>query len=311
MNGDKTTSVNIRLSGVIERDMDFLLMRKFSYDSNFLQQLFLSKTAYKNSTIDSIDISRSVYSEFGETDVEVIVTFSDAKRFALLIEDKIDAPAMEKQADRYKIRGEQGKLKNAYDDYDIFIVAPEKYLKTNSEARKYPNQISYEEIRSLLIDPFEIAVIERALAGYGGVALERSEQVTEFWDQIYDLVEAHYPGEFKLHGKRGLLRSGNPGQWISISCNKQFGLQIKSDRGYVDLEIRNYAEKFNEFYKHNKDIIDREKLYIRPASKALAIRKYITPIDFSKSFASQEPALKEAFDEAKRLKDLIPFLRIN
>lgn len=311
MNNKMISRVSVYLSGVIERDMDLLLMRKFSYDLNFLQQLFLSKTVYKDAAIDSIEIFRSVYSEYGETDVEVIVTLNDDKRVALLIEDKIDAPAMEKQAERYEIRGEKGKANKSYNDYVIFIVAPEKYLKTNSEARKYPNKISYEEIRLLLTDPFEIAVIERALAGYGGVALERSEQVTDFWDQIYDLVNAHYPGEFKLHGKKGLLRSGNPGQWISISCNKQFGLQIKSDRGYVDLEVRNYADKFNEFYKHNKDIIDREKLYIRPASKALAIRKYITPIDFSKPFASQEPALKEAFDEAKKLKDLIPFLRIN
>ena len=95
-----------------------------------------------------------------------------------------------------------------------------------------------------------------------------------------------------------------------MSCCKPYGIQIKSDRGYVDLEIGNYGDKFAQFSSDNKDLIDEKHLYIRMASKSLAIRKYIRTIDFTQPFNSQIPALKEAFDAAKELQDLIPKLKI-
>ena len=77
--------------------------------------------------------------------------------------------------------------------------------------------------------------------------LARNQQVTEFWDKVYDFADEYYNGVFMIHGKRGLQRSGYPGQWITISCNNMFDIQIKNDRGYTDLEIKNYADKFEIF----------------------------------------------------------------
>ena len=107
-----------------------------------------------------------------------------------------------------------------------------------------------------------------------------------------------------------MARSAAPGQWITINCNNQFRLQIKSDRGYVDLEINGYADKIKEFFQDNRDLIDEKKLYVRLASKSLAIRRYFECIDFSKPFEEQEVALKIAFDAAKDLQDLIKVLKI-
>ena len=56
--------------------------------------------------------------------------------------------------------------------------------------------------------------------------------------------------------------------------------------------------------------IDDKKLLIRVASKSLAIRKYTEPVDFTKLFETQESALRNAFDAAKALQDLIPILKI-
>lgn len=306
----KTMFVDVFFEGITERDMDLLLMQKLSRDVSFLKRFFLSETGYADCVIESLCVSHSVITEDGETDIEVIITTDDQRKIALLIEDKIDAPAMDEQADRYIIRGNKAIEEGKYNEYHVFIVAPEKYLYTNAEARKYPHRVSYESIRDSLSDPYETAVINKALNGYGGVTLARNQQVTDFWDKVYDFADEYYNGIFMIQGKRGLQRSGYPGQWISINCNNVFSIQIKNDRGYTDLEIKNYADKFEVFCKDNKKVIDDKKLFIRVASKSLAIRKYTEPVDFTKPFETQEPTLRNAFDAAKELQDLIPILRI-
>ena len=290
--------------------MDLMLMRKLSYDAAFLSRLFLSQIGLENCSIGAMSISHSVFTEDGETDIEVILTLENGRRVALLLEDKIDAQAMDQQSGRYHIRGDKAVKDGRYDEYHVFIVAPQQYLDTNAEAGKYPHRISYETLREHLTDPFEKAVIGKALEGYGGVKLARNQQVTAFWDKVYDYVDENYSGVFRIDGERGLPRSGLPGQWITIRCNNKFEITIKSDRGYADLEIKNYADKFETFCKDNKALIDEEKLFIRTASKSLAIRKYIAPIDFTMPFETQEPALRTAFDAAKELQELVHLVKV-
>lgn len=159
-------------------------------------------------------------------------------------------------------------------------------------------------------DEYEKAVIDRALTGASNPHLPRNEAVTAFWDRLYDYLDKNYSGVFQVHGHRGLERSGQAEQWISMTCAKPYSLQIKSDRGYADLEISGYAEKFSEFSEDNRTLIDEKRLYIRTASKSLTIRKYVQTIDFTQPFDSQILALKTAFDAAKQLQDLIPKLKI-
>ena len=307
--------MKIYFENITERDMDLFLMRKLS-DISFLKDIFLNKINCINNEVSILNITHSVSTEDGESDIEVLLVDEKNKKIALLIEDKINAPAMEDQARRYIIRGDKGKERGDYEEYYVFIVAPQKYLDGNTEAGKYPNKISYESIKKWLEssdskNPFEISLINRALdvSKHGYVTLY-NKTVTDFWDRLYDYVEKHYPGQFRIHGKKGLEKSGNPAQWITITCNNQFGIQIKSDRGYVDLEIRNYADKFQQFCKDNQQLIDEKKLYIRTASKALAIRYYVECIDFTQEFETQEAALRMSFDAAKELQDLIKVLKV-
>ena len=304
------STITINLDCTYERDMDLMLMRILSYDAAFLSRLFLSQIGFENCDIDAMSISHSVFTEDGETDIEVILTLENGRRVALLLEDKIDAQAMDQQSGRYHIRGDKAVKDGRYDEYHVFIVAPQQYLDTNAEAGKYPHRISYETLREHLTDPFEKAVIDKALEGYGGVKLARNQQVTAFWDKVYDYVDENFSGVFRIDGERGLPRSGLPGQWITIRCNNKFEITIKSDRGYADLEIKNYADKFETFCKDNKALIDEEKLFIRTASKSLAIRKYIAPIDFTMPFETQEPALRTAFDAAKELQELVHLVKV-
>ena len=211
---------------------------------------------------------------------------------------------------RYQLRGQKAVERGDYEEFFVFIIAPRDYLSGNAEAKEYPHRISYEDVRGSLTDEFEKAVINHALSDANNTRLPRDAKVTAFWDQLYDFLNVNYHGIFEVHGHKGLARSGAPGQWITITCNNQFGIQIKSDRGYVDLEIRNYADKFQQFSKDNQQLIDEKKLHIRTASKALAVRYYVDCIDFTKEFETQEAALRTAFDAAKELQDLIKVIKV-
>ena len=303
--------MEISFETITERDMDLLLMRKFSIEDDPIRNLFLKEIGYENKELSVIDVAHSVSAEEGESDIEIILEDKGHRKYALLIEDKINAIAMKNQAGRYSIRGNKAVNRGTYDEFYVFIMAPEKYWKDNTEAQKYPHKISYESIQETLTDPFDIAVMNRALdISKRGYVTLYNRIVTEFWDKVYDFVDKNYPNTFRIHGERGLARSAAPGQWITINCNNQFRLQIKSDRGYVDLEINGYADKIKEFFQDNRDLIDEKKLYVRLASKSLAIRRYFECIDFSKPFEEQEVALKIAFDAAKDLQDLIKVLKI-
>ena len=303
--------MKINFETITERDMDLFLMRKLSYDAEFLKKHFLEQIGIADKDVSVESIDHSVSSEDGESDIEVILKDASGKKTALLIEDKINAPAMENQAGRYNVRGDKAKEKGNYQEFHVFIVAPQRYLDGNKEAEKYQNKISYETIREELTDPFEKAVLDRALEiSKRGYFVNYNERVTNFWNKVYDFADANYPGLFNIDGKRGLERSGAPGQWITIRCNNQFEVEIKSDRGYADLEVKRYGDKFEQFCKDNRDLIDRKRLYIRSASKSLAIRKYIDCIDFSQEFETQENALRIAFDAAKELQELIKDIKV-
>ena len=307
--------MNIQFESVYERDMDLLFMRKMAGDKDFVRNLFLKGEQLTTKGYDRADFSvekvtHSVMTEDGESDVEAVLSI-EGKKIALLIEDKIDALAMQEQAARYTIRGEKAVQRGEYDEFYVFIIAPENYLNSNSEAKKYTHRISYQEVQKYLKDDFDKALISHALSNENSVRLPRNSSVTAFWDRLYDFVDEKYPGIFRIHGYRGLERSGQAGQWISMSCPKPYSIQIKSDRGYVDLEVSGYADRFPQFSNKNRDLIEEKRLYVRAATKSLAIRRYIEKIDFTQPFETQIPSLTIAFDAAKELQDLISKLKID
>ena len=297
--------MNIVFESVLERDIDFLIMRSFSQIDMEVIDLFCKCAGCTwNQDVLIESVSHSVSTSDGESDVEVV--FKDGNdRIAFLIEDKIDAIAQPDQANRYEIRAKKAVEQGKYDKYYVFIVAPEKYLQGNKEASKYENQVSYEQIYNCLKEGFEKSMLEKALdeSRHGYVPIE-DRNVTEFWNNIYDFVEVKYPGVFNLWGKKGESRGANA-IWINIKSGSGTTIVIKADRGYVDLEIAGYADKFQKFSKDNQVLLDEKKLYVRTASKSLAIRKYIEPFDFKKSFSDQLDYVEEGFRKAKELQDLV------
>ena len=103
---------------VSERDMDHLFMEAFATDPNFTK-IFLDETEQRGKEFSVVQVERSkIDSGLGETDITVICEI-DRQRYALLIEDKIDAIAMAEQHERYLKRGRKG-----IDDFTFLFFAP-------------------------------------------------------------------------------------------------------------------------------------------------------------------------------------------
>ena len=301
--------MEIVFENVFERDIDLMIMRGFARNDYPFMHLFSERAGVVLSENYKVsNVSHSVMTNDGETDVEVIISDGNDK-IAFLIEDKIDAIAQPDQAQRYKTRAEKALKEGVFNRYYIFIVAPHKYLNNNQEAKKYACQVSYEEIREILTDEFEKALIDKALdeSRRGYVPVE-DRKVTDFWNKLQDYVETRFPDTFNIQWRKGEVRGSNA-VWITIKCGHGICIEMKTDRGFVDLEIPGYADKFVEFSKANKDIIDQKRLFIRTATKSLAIRKYTDIIDFTKDFSDQIDKIENAFIKAQELQDLVKFLK--
>ncbi len=127
-----------KFSDVYEKDMDMLFLEEIAVNPEFAS-IFLSKIGIDNATVLEVEQSKTD-PEFGESDMTIIFQVYN-KKHALLIEDKIDAVAMPEQCSRYSKRGDIGVQNGEYDSYDVFIVAPEKYLLQNAEAGHYLNKV--------------------------------------------------------------------------------------------------------------------------------------------------------------------------
>ena len=119
---------------IFERDIDLIIMRSLAYMPEFAE-LFLKRTDWSSAKIVSVEHSL-MHPELGESDITVIVEFNGIK-YALLIENKIDAENMPDQYGRYVKRGELGIKNGEYIDFVVFITAPQEYLYTNQEALNF------------------------------------------------------------------------------------------------------------------------------------------------------------------------------
>ena len=137
--------MNLIFDKIEERDIDFIVMRAFMEIPVF-SSLFLDKIDYQSGEVIHIQHSY-MDNEFGESDITVIMNV-EHKKIGLLIENKIDAQAMSQQYFRYVQRGKKGIAEGKYDDFAVFIIAPQSYLESNHEAKKYENLSSSNYIQS-------------------------------------------------------------------------------------------------------------------------------------------------------------------
>lgn len=297
--------MNIILEKVLERDIDLLMINKFINDPRILD-FFLNKIKLNNYKLISIEHSL-MDSELGESDITIIVE-KDDKKIGILIEDKIDAIAMDEQPERYTKRGDKAVSNNIYDEYVIFIIAPKKYLETNIYAKEYPNSVSYEELSELMKeDQYAVSLFNKAIEEKeNGYTVIEDKMVTAFWNRYYDFVKENYP-QIKMNRIEG--PRGAKAVWPELhTTNNKVKIIHKSDRGYMDLTFNNMAEHIDIFTRYvPEDILIN--YIITKTGKSLAIRINVPIIDFKNNFDDYIQEMHECMKSAMELYDV--FKKIN
>lgn len=238
-----TESIVCKFGNIQERDMDLMFLESFLTDKGFLE-LFLNKAEIKGTSVEVLNVALSETDpEYGESDITVILSI-DGKKHGLLIEDKINAPAMPRQCERYSERGKKAMKNGAYDDFSVFIVCPSEYYTANSEAKKYAHFITYEECVDYLsekadtLSKIRCEQFRQALTKDPGGTPEPNPAAIAFFEKYRAYMEAnHY--NLDLRNKKG-----SNGWWPHYGTT--FGnayIYHKVSDGVVDLTFPNGANR--------------------------------------------------------------------
>ncbi|KDA00140.1 hypothetical protein HPO_01962 [Hyphomonas polymorpha PS728] len=186
------------VSRVEEVVTDILTMDLLHSSPAFLQRVLELAGAASPSEI--VSIRRSVSdTSMGETDVELVIQLG-SKRQAILIENKIRAPVMDRQFERYRMRGNAGKASGQWDDFCVILMSPQSYFdELDAEQKEYVDaNLSYEMIVEFLASfsehAFKRHIFQSAVAQFkkGYVRIADARMIS-FHQNYWALASAKFP----------------------------------------------------------------------------------------------------------------------
>ena len=292
---------------ICERDMDLMFVESVLTDPGFCR-LLIDKTGLKGKPFQVLraELSKSD-SDLGESDITVVIE-AEGLKYGLLIEDKIDAVAMPKQHDRYVKRGEKGIKEGEYADFRVFIFCPEKYQRSDKEAKLYEHLLTYEECKAYFdgkTDPlsaFRSRQIEQALSkAKKPASFTVNEKANSFLKQYISYLKEHYP-TLDLSTKED-----KNGYWTDFRTNLgSVYINHKIENGYVDLTFPKAADKYDQA-KIIADWARQHKLKnatVVMTKRSAMIRIHVPPIEIMKGFdAVDTDDLDQCLNMVKELTD--------
>lgn len=292
--------MDIRFKRIFEHDMDLLMMEEFISDPSFAELLLRKVGLESNCSI--LCAAHSLSDNTGESDITLLLQYPNC-RVALLIEDKIDAPTMQAQSSRYRLRGEKGLQKGEYDDYRIILAAPCDYRKEHAADSNaaYEHFISYEEMRDYFAAhntpraEFKKSVIEFALQEKRrGYLVEEDASVTMYWQKLRAYCQQHFP-QLILLGDDSPKGSG--ARWPEFkTALGNVRVVYKSPQGFVDLEFPHYGNRIGTLTKLLDGYLSPQ-MQLHKTGKSAVVRLCAPgwKVDFSRSFDESLPVLKDVF----------------
>lgn len=189
------------IESVTERDIDLLVLEELSVNERFRK--WFSKTVFGKPVYNSkLGTWHSVSDNLGESDLIFLFVSDNDSRLAILIENKIDAPPMPKQGDRYRQRGKEGIKNGLWEGFKTCIIAPSKYISSTKNPEAYDVEVSYEEIRSYFLSRSDYdsrftykakMIFEGIEKNRKGYQLKTDEKMTNFVKHYYAFANENYP----------------------------------------------------------------------------------------------------------------------
>ena len=291
--------------------MDLLFISAFATDPGFFS-LFIEKLDRHEFPCTVISAERSkVDKGLGESDITVIYRYGGSK-YALLIENKIDAIAMPDQHGRYHKRGEKGVSAGEYSHFDVFILCPERYREENEEAGKYEFFVSYEECRDYFARREDAhsklryqqisQAIETMKAEY---KVDIDEIAVDSFKKSAAYQRAYFP-RLRLINKVETNKVN--GWWPSYAVGVK-GMYIlhKTNFNCVDLTINGRADRMSELQVIEKWLHDsgHTDMTLVRTGKSAAFRIITPDIKMDRPFETWKTGdLNRCFEAVQELSDL-------
>lgn len=306
-------AVRVDYCSVEERDMDTLFLEAIGSDNGFLKIILDKVDELKDcNDFEVQDIQLSKMDNDGESDITVIIKTTE-KKIGLLIEDKINAIAMDEQYNRYSLRGKKGIKNGDYDEFFVFIIAPQKYYDSNVEAKKYDYYVSYEECEkyfsklNTVLGNIWAQQVNQAIT-----KAKKQSNVTfnpgrmEFLRRYIEYQNEHYTGELDIANNPDNAGSGG---WVHyrVKLNHAYILH-KADRGFMDLTFSGAEEKKSSLFELMESKIHQlgfKEVKCFATGKSMSYRIVVPIIDFDKTFDEcDKEDLNMCFEAAKQLTEL-------
>lgn len=296
---------HVVVSGVVERDIDFILVEELVANDGFLAW-FLERIGLPLD-YELVSVSHSATTSTGETDIEVTLSSVD-KRYMVLIENKIDANLQPRQAERYKERAQRHVKDGQCIACTTLIVAPRAYLGSEPDELGFDQNIAYEDIldwfqKASLLSPrhlSKITLLNRAVTRGGSAwKLVPDETATEFWRRYWELCRAIAP-ELRMAKPDVKPATSSFIFFRPANFTKHAILVHKVPYGNVDIQL---AGKAGELAKLNLKFgpLLEPGMTLEAANKSAVIRIAIPPIQMRAPFSDSESAVREGIWAAKLL----------
>lgn len=303
---------NFYFSDVSEHDMDLLIMEEFICDEGF-RNIFLKKINIDKCTIEKA--YHSLSDSNGESDLTFVVNVNGSK-CGILIEDKIDAITMDKQSERYYIRGNDGKKRGEYEKFYVFLVCPEEYWQEHQDDKnaKFEYIVFYEELRDYLLikkdirSHYKLEIVKQALdAKKKGYQLVENDDVTSFWRNLQQFCEEKFPSLYlnydgKAKGSSSswfYFRTPFKKNWVIYKANSgDVWLELNGfDTLAIESQIKLYLEEDMEFYKVGK-------------SFGVLLHKERWKTSVEENFDNVKHIIHEILEQIVRLVELVKKLKL-
>lgn len=193
----------IKIARKYERDIDLLLAEEFAVSPSFATWFLEQTHAFKGIQASVIEVGVSRSDTTGESDLVVIFEEQDScSKFALHIEDKIDAPLQPEQEARYRLRAQTAIQKGWYSAFEVVLCSPEAYPLTHAEASRFDSCVHYEAVSDFLKSKSENDTHGAYRAEFVATAAKRCSNAWEptddpvtnaFWRAAYEIAGREFP----------------------------------------------------------------------------------------------------------------------
>jgi hypothetical protein len=293
-----------------ERDIDILLAEEFQVSPDFANW-FLSATecaACQAGRVLEVAVSKS--DNLGESDLIVLFESADSKsRFALYIEDKINAPLQHEQLARYRKRAEIGQQRGFYSHFHVVLCSPKAYRETHKDAEGFDAYLSFESIAGFLQenDPVSVRNLYRASIfanaatklGHGGWKKETDPLTDSFWQGAYEIAIREFPD---LEMRPPNFASGTT--WISFRPHelptqpRQVIADLKAANGFADLT---FSGILCRLFAPLISSLPESDMTTHQAGRSTVIRLKISAFGISVFDSKAEEHVRAAFTACTRL----------